>query len=52
MRRLLDLIGMSIGGGVGWFLGSLVSVFLAFVVSMVGMGAGLYLARRITKGLT
>jgi hypothetical protein len=52
MRRLFDLIGMSAGGWVGWFLGALVSVFLAFVVSMVGMGAGLYLARRITKGLT
>lgn len=52
MKRLFDLIGMTAGGWAGWFLGALVSVFMAFVVGMIGTGAGLYLARRITKGLT
>ena len=42
---------MSAGGWVGWLVGAGISIFTAFLVSVVGMGAGLYLTRRITKGL-
>ena len=51
MKRILDLIGMSAGGWLGWYAGALVSVFTAFIVSVVGTGLGLYLMRRITKGV-
>lgn len=51
LKRLLDLIGMSVGGWLGWAAGALISLFTAFVVSVVGMGVGLYAVRRLTKDL-
>ena len=51
MKRLLDLVGLSIGGWLGWMLGAWVSIFTAFLLSMVGTGFGLYLARKLTRGL-
>jgi hypothetical protein len=50
MKRLSDLIGMTIGGWIGWAAGALVSIFTAFILSMVGTGLGLYAIRRLTKG--
>ena len=51
MKRFLDLMAMSAGGWIGWIVGSWVSFFTAFIVSIVGTGVGLYAARRITKRL-
>jgi hypothetical protein len=51
MRRLLDLIGMTVGGWIGWTAGAMVSLFTAFIVGMVGTGVGLYAVRRLTKGM-
>ena len=51
LKRILDLIGMSVGGWLGWTLGAAVSFFTGFVVSMVGTGLGLYAMRRFTDGL-
>jgi hypothetical protein len=51
MKRFLDLMVMSLGGWIGWWLGAFVSIFTAFVVSMIGTGAGLYAARKISKRL-
>jgi hypothetical protein len=51
MRRLLDLVGMTAGGWLGWMVGAWISLFTAFVVSVVGTGVGFYLARRVTKQL-
>ena len=51
MKKLLDLIAMSAGGWLGWVAGAWVSVFTAFVVSMVGMGVGLYASRQVTRRL-
>lgn len=51
MKKILDLIGMSAGGWLGWYIGLAMGFFGAFVVSMVGMGAGLYAVRRLTKGI-
>ena len=45
MRRLLGLIGMTIGGWIGWEVGMFVSIFTAFMVGMVGTGLGLYAAQ-------
>ena len=51
MKRLLDMIGMSVGGSAGWYLGATISIFTGFTVSMVGTGLGLYAVRRLTKGM-
>ncbi|MEX0892171.1 MAG: hypothetical protein WEB88_08370 [Gemmatimonadota bacterium] len=47
MRKLFSLIGAMVGGWLGWYLGAPVSVFAAFVVSMLGTGVGLYLGNRL-----
>ena len=51
MKRLVDLIGMSVGSWLGWTVGARFSFFAAFMVSIIGMGAGLYLARRLNQRL-
>ena len=51
MKRILNLIGMSAGGWLGWTVGAWISLFAGFIVSVIGMGAGLYAAQRLTKRL-
>jgi hypothetical protein len=51
MRGALNFIGMTVGGWIGWQLGIPLSLFTAFVASMVGTGVGLYAAQRVTKRL-
>mgnify|MGYP003394938341 CR=1 FL=1 len=47
MKGLLAFLGMSIGGWSGWVVGARLSTFMAFTLSMVGTGAGIYYAKRI-----
>jgi len=47
MRKLVATLGMTVGGWIGWAIGAKVSIFTAFVVSMVGTGVGLYYAYRL-----
>jgi len=49
LKRILDMIAMTAGGWVGWWMGAFVSIFTAFVISMIGTGLGLYAARRLSK---
>ena len=51
MNRLLNFAGMTIGDWIGWTLGGVVSIFTAFVLSMVGTGLGLYYTQRAVKHL-
>jgi len=51
MKRLFDLIGMTIGGWLGWAVGAPISIFTAFVIGMVGTGVGLWATRKITRQL-
>ena len=44
MNKILNLLGMTIGGWVGWALGEPVSIFTAFMLSIVGTGLGLWAA--------
>ncbi|MDZ4673204.1 MAG: hypothetical protein SGI84_02055 [Gemmatimonadota bacterium] len=46
MKKLLGLVGATIGGAAGWWLGAQVGVMTAFAVSMVGTGLGMYWAVR------
>lgn len=52
MKRLLDLVGMSVGGWLGWTAGAAISLFTAFIVSTAGTGVGLYAIRRLTRGIS
>jgi hypothetical protein len=49
VKGILNLIAMSAGGWVGWVVGARLSVFTAFIVSVVGTGMGLYAAQRFTR---
>ena len=49
MKKLLTFVGMTIGSYFGWWLGAFVSIFTAFVVSMVGTGLGLWLGYKASK---
>jgi uncharacterized membrane protein YeaQ/YmgE (transglycosylase-associated protein family) len=49
MNKLLGFVGMTVGGWIGWKLGEPFSMFLAFLLSMVGTGLGLYWGHRIGR---
>ncbi len=51
MKGFLNFMGMSAGGWLGWWLGAQISLFTAFMVSMVGTGIGLYYTQRMVKRL-
>jgi uncharacterized membrane protein YeaQ/YmgE (transglycosylase-associated protein family) len=51
MKKMLGLVGMTVGGWVGWAIGAPISIFTAFMVSMVGTGVGLYVAHKIARQL-
>lgn len=50
MEKMTGFLGMSVGGWIGWWAGAHVGFMTAFMVSMVGTGAGLYVARRLADG--
>jgi hypothetical protein len=49
MIRLYSFIGATVGSYAGWALGATVGFMTAFMVSMVGMGVGIYAGRRVAK---
>jgi hypothetical protein len=49
MNKLASFIGMTVGGAIGWYAGSIGGLMTAFVLSCVGTGVGLYLARRAAQ---
>jgi uncharacterized membrane protein YeaQ/YmgE (transglycosylase-associated protein family) len=49
MNKLLALFGMTVGGWIGWAIGAPMGLFAAFILGIVGTGAGLYLGRRIAS---
>ena len=51
MSKLLAWVGASLGGAVGWWAGDRIGLFAAFILSMVGTGAGLYLGRWMAAAL-
>jgi uncharacterized membrane protein YeaQ/YmgE (transglycosylase-associated protein family) len=48
VTKLIGLVGSFVGGTIGWWLGDFIGVMTAFMLSVVGTAAGLYLARRLT----
>ena len=49
MEKLVVGVGATIGGYVGWYLGDRFGFMTAFMLSMVGTGAGIYFARRVVR---
>ncbi len=49
MSKLFALIGATVGGAIGWWLGARVGVMTAFVLSLVGTGFGMYAGGRIAR---
>lgn len=47
MRMIFGLIGVTVLGGIGWWLGGLCALPAAAVLGAVGSGAGLYWGRRL-----
>lgn len=48
MKWIAALLGMTMGGWLGWEIGSWVSIFTAFIVSVIGTGVGLYVVNRLS----
>jgi hypothetical protein len=46
MGRMVDFLGMTLGGWLGWAIGDRLSLFVGILLSIVGTGVGLYLGRR------
>lgn len=44
--KLLMLVGATLGGAVGWWVGARAGVMTAFIVSTILSGVGMYYARK------
>lgn len=49
MGKLVSFIGMTVGGAIGWYAGNMVGFMTAFILSCVGTGVGLWVARRAAQ---
>ena len=49
MQKLCGGIGAFAGSSAGWALGSHLSIFFALLLSMIGMGCGMYYGRKFAR---
>jgi hypothetical protein len=49
MEKMIVLVVTTVFGAVGWWIGDFIGTFTAFVLSIVGTAAGVYLARRFAQ---
>lgn len=49
MKKVMVFIGATAGGAAGWWLGDFVGLMTAFLLSMLGTGAGMYAGARIVR---
>lgn len=47
MSKLLALVGATVGGALGWWIGAHIGIMTAFLMSVVGTAGGVYVGRRI-----
>jgi hypothetical protein len=47
MKKLFGFIGATVGGYAGWALGAAFGTMTAFMLSMVGTGAGIYVGAKV-----
>jgi uncharacterized protein YcfJ len=51
MTKILVLTGSFVGGSIGWWMGAFVGTMTAFLLSIVGTAAGVYIGRRIAEDI-
>jgi hypothetical protein len=51
MSKILSLLGATVGGAIGWWLGARVRTMTAFLLSTIGTGVGVYAGRRIAASI-
>ena len=49
MNKMLSMLGATIFGSLGWWIGAKVGMMTGFFVSMLGTGFGIYVARRFVR---
>jgi uncharacterized membrane protein YbhN (UPF0104 family) len=49
LSGILYLIGATVGGALGWWIGERAGFMSAFFLSLVGTAIGIYASRRITR---
>ncbi|HLA90685.1 MAG TPA: hypothetical protein VJL28_09655 [Gemmatimonadaceae bacterium] len=49
MKKLASLVGATVGGYAGWWVGAHVGIMTAFIAGMVGTGAGMYWGVRLAR---
>lgn len=49
VQKLLGWVGASAGSWIGWAAGAHISIFVAFMLSIVGTGIGMYAGRRFAQ---
>ena len=49
MRGLLVIVVTTVTGGIGWWLGAFVNIWLAFLLSLIGTAFGVYWANRLAR---
>ena len=49
LTKLLMLVISTIGSYAGWWLGARIGTMTAFILSMVGLGVGLYAGREVAR---
>ena len=51
MNKLIGFVGGTIGSYAGWALGARIGIMTAFMLSIVGTGVGIYMARRVVQDM-
>ena len=51
MKKLLVLVGATLGSSGGWAIGALVGTMSAFMLSAVGTGVGMYAGVKLAQRL-
>jgi len=49
MKKLMVMLGTTLGSGIGWWLGAGIGIMTAFMLSMVGFGFGMWGAAKLAK---
>jgi hypothetical protein len=49
--KILIAIGSIVGSWLGWWLGMHVGIWMAFILSLLGAGGGLYVTRRLLQDM-
>lgn len=49
MKKLLVLVGTTLGSAVGWWLGADFGIMTAFILSMIGFGLGMWGGARLAR---